>query len=183
MICIFQKSLQPSVRVAMNQRSRKLDSFREIIKRAVNAEDIAKLRPSSNTCKMDQNCPQGNRPVQSTVTRSLHRARLMEDPQGKPGDRKLTEAPYKPRTSHALQFCSPRSEKPDKKSWREKNEQYRQEQRQGRNSRIPVLRSNTVANGRGRKDLSHITCFNYDKKGHYADKCLKPQQNHANTED
>ena len=132
---------------------------------------------------MDQNCPQDNRLIQLTVAWSLHRAKPTEDPQGKPSDRKLTEAPYEPRTSYPLQFCSPRSEKPDKKSRREKKEQYRQEQRQGQNSKTPVSRSNTVGNGGDRKDLSHITYFNYDKKGHYVDKCLEPRQNYANTED
>ena len=32
-------------------------------------------------------------------------------------------------------------------------------------------------------NLSYTTYFNYDKKGHYADKCLEPRQNYANTED
>ena len=104
-------------------------------------------------------------------------------PQGEPGDKELTKAAYEPRTSHPFQFCSPRSEKPDKKSWREKKEQYRQEQRQVWNSRTPVPRDNTVANGGGRKNLNHITYFNCDKKGHYVDKCLKLRQKHANTED
>ena len=101
----------------------------------VNAETMAKLRPSSNTREIDRNYPQGNRPVQPIVARSLHRARPTEDPQGEPSDRKLTEALYKPRISHSLQFCSPRSEKPDKKSWKKKKEQYCQKQRQSQNSR------------------------------------------------
>ena len=115
----------------MNQRDRKLDSSRKIIKRAVNAEATAKLRPSFNTHKIDQNCPRGKRPVQPTVAQSPHGARPIEDPQGKSGDRELTEAPYEPRISHPLQFRSPRSKKPDKKSRKKKKEQYHQKQRQG----------------------------------------------------
>ena len=183
MIRIFQKNLSLSVRVEMNQRGCELDSFREIIERAVNAEAKAKLRLSSNTCEMDQNYPQGNRPVQLTIAQSLYQARLTEDPQGEPGDREFIEAPYKSKTSHLLQFCSLHSKKPDKKSWREKKEQYCHKQRQGQNSKNLVPRGNTVANGGGRKDLSYITCFNYNKKGHYMDKCLEPWQNHANMED
>ena len=128
MIRIFREGLRPSVRVEMNQRGRELDSFREIIERAVDAEATAKLRPSSNTYEMDQNCLRGNRSVQPTVAQSPYRARPTEDPQGEPGDRVLIETPYEPRTSHSLQFRSPRSEKSDKKSRREKKEQYRQEQ-------------------------------------------------------
>ena len=183
MIRILQKGLQPSVRIEINQRGHKLDSFRKIIEKAVNAKAMAKLRPSFKTREMDQNCPQDNRPVYPTVTRSPYQARLTEDPEGEPGDRELTEALYEPRISHPLQFCFLCSKKPDKKSGREKKKQYRQEQRQGQNSRTLVPKSNTVANSRGRKDLNHIICFNCDKKGHYADKCLEPWQNHANTKD
>ena len=183
MIFIFWKSLRLFVRIEMNQRNRKLDSLREIIERAVNAKATAKPRPSFNTCEMDQNYPQNNYCIQPTIAESPHWAKLTEDPQDEPSNRELTEALYKPRTSHPLQFCSLRSEKPDKKFWREKKKQYRQEQRQGRNSRTPVRRDNIFGNSGGRKDLNHITCFNFDKTGHYANKCLEPQQNQANTED
>ena len=57
MIRIFQQGLWLSVRVEMNQRGRELDNLREIIERAVDAEATTKLRLSSNTCEMDQNCP------------------------------------------------------------------------------------------------------------------------------
>ena len=80
MIHIFQKGFWPSIKVKINQRGYKLDSFRETIEKVVDAEATAKLMFSFNTYEMDQNCPWGNRPVQPTVTRFPHRARLTEDP-------------------------------------------------------------------------------------------------------
>ena len=108
----------------MNQRGRKLDNFKEIIEKTVDVETMAKLKLSSNTYKIDQNCPQSNRPVQLTVAQFLHRARQTEDLHNEPGNRELIEALYEPKTSHLLPFRSPRSKKPDKKSEREKMEQY-----------------------------------------------------------
>ena len=34
-----------------------------------------------------------------------------------------------------------------------------------------------------RKDLNHLTCFNSDKKGHYAIKCPKPRKDRDISED
>ena len=124
MIHIFRESFWLFVKVEMNQRGRELDSFKKIIERAVDTETTAQLRPSSNTREMDQNCPQDNYPVQPTIARSPHQTRPTEDLSGEPGNIKLTRALYKLKTSHLLQFRFSRTKKPDKKSWREKKQQY-----------------------------------------------------------
>ena len=45
---------------------------------------------------------------------------------------------------------------------------------------IPTTKVNapnvTNTSNRALKDLSHITCFNYDKKGLYSAKCPKPRK-------
>lgn len=66
-----------------------------------------------------------------------------------------------------------------KKSRREKKEQHCLQQ--AWNSGTPTTNANVAHNGRIQnvkkcKDLSHITCFNYDKKCHYTDKYLEPRE-------
>lgn len=68
-----------------------------------------------------------------------------------------------------------------KKSRRERKEQHRLQR--ARNSGTPTTGVNTVLNGGAHKDLSHITCFNCDKKGHYADKCPDPREDRDAAED
>lgn len=86
------------------------------------------------------------------------------------------------------------SETSNKKLRGEKKERYCQEQGPDQNSRSPptsVGMTNTLdralkggaCNGGVRKDLSHITCFNCDKKCHYADKCPEPRKGRDVEED
>ncbi len=39
------------------------------------------------------------------------------------------------------------------------------------------VRNNRNRNNGHKKDQSQITCYNYDKKRHYADKCQEPKEN------
>ena len=49
----FQKSLRPSVRVEIEQCGRELDSFKELVKKTVDAEAKAALQPRSYACETD----------------------------------------------------------------------------------------------------------------------------------
>ena len=51
MIWYFQKDLRPSVRVEIEQRGRELTSFKELVKKAVDAEAKAALWPRSYACE------------------------------------------------------------------------------------------------------------------------------------
>ena len=51
MIWYFQKGLRPSLRVEIEQRGRKLNSFEELVEKAVDKEAKATLRPHSYTCE------------------------------------------------------------------------------------------------------------------------------------
>ena len=53
MILYFWKGLRLSVQVKIEQRVQELDSFKEIVKKAINAEAKATLRPCSYTCNTD----------------------------------------------------------------------------------------------------------------------------------
>ena len=63
MICYFRKGLKPSVRAKMEQRGQKLDSFEELVQKAVDAEAKAALWPRFYICNTNQYCLWGSRPA------------------------------------------------------------------------------------------------------------------------
>ena len=56
MIRYFPKDLKPSVSVEIEQRGQKLDSFEEIVEKAVDAKIKVALRPGSYACETNQHC-------------------------------------------------------------------------------------------------------------------------------
>ena len=56
MIWYFREGLRPSVRVKMEQRGQELNSFKELVEKAVDAEAKAALQPRFYACKIDQYC-------------------------------------------------------------------------------------------------------------------------------
>ena len=60
MIRYFQEGLCLLLRVKIEQRSRELDSFKELVKKAVDAKVKAALRPRFYICKIDQYCHRGS---------------------------------------------------------------------------------------------------------------------------
>ena len=70
MLRYFWESLKLSVLAELKHWNLELESFDQMVKKAVNAEPKSALRPRSSTKKMDQNCLQGNRPGNSTIAKS-----------------------------------------------------------------------------------------------------------------
>ena len=62
MIWYFREGLRPLVRVKIEQRSREIDSFKELVKKAVDAKAKTAFRPRSYPCKTDHHCLQSSRP-------------------------------------------------------------------------------------------------------------------------
>ena len=56
MIRYLREGVCPLVRVEIAQRGQELDSFEELIEKAVDAEAKAALRPCFYACKSDQYC-------------------------------------------------------------------------------------------------------------------------------
>ena len=63
LIRFFREELKPSVKAQMEQRGRELDSWEELVEKAINAEAKASLQPPSILREMDQRCQRGNRPA------------------------------------------------------------------------------------------------------------------------
>ena len=62
MIKYFWEGLHSLVRVKIEQRGRELDNFEELVKKAVDTEAKAALRPRSYARKTDPNCLRDSRP-------------------------------------------------------------------------------------------------------------------------
>ena len=74
----FWESLKPSVLAELKHQDLKLESFNQMVKKAVVAEAKSAFRPCSSTKKIDQNCLWGNRPANSTIAKSQDST--MKDP-------------------------------------------------------------------------------------------------------
>ena len=72
MLKYFQEGLKPSVLTELEYRDLELESFNQMVKKAVNAKAKSAFQPRSSTKDIDQNCPEAaNQP-----TPLLPRARL-----------------------------------------------------------------------------------------------------------
>lgn len=60
LIRFFREGLKPLIKAQMGQRGRELDSWDELVEKAIDAEAKASLQPTSIIREMDQRCPGGN---------------------------------------------------------------------------------------------------------------------------
>ena len=70
MLKYFRKGLKPSVLAELEHWDLELESFNQMVKKAVNVKAKLALRLRSSTKKMDQNCPRSSWPANSTVVKS-----------------------------------------------------------------------------------------------------------------
>ena len=174
MLRYFREGLKPSVLAELKHRDLELESFNQMIKKAVDVEAKSALRARSSTKEMDQNCLWGSRPANSTVAKGQGNAikdSRLEEPKVRD-----TEAPSGPQRSES-----------SKKARKEKKKEQQQRDREHREGSIPATRINTAQTGephqkkkknQGRldrvsRDTSQIKCYNCQKIGHYANRCPK----------
>ena len=172
MLRYFREGLRPSIRVELEHRDLELESFEQLVKKVVEAEGKASLRPRTTTREMDQRCPQGNRPAHTTVAKSS--ASATWDPQDEPSEKVPTQ--YNP--PHFSHPHSSRSENcPDRKARKEKKKKHRREQAQRGSIFTSATNVNVAStNGGARRELNQVTCYSCLKKGHYTDKCTEPNK-------
>ena len=77
MIQYFQEGFRSLVQIKMEQRSQELDSFEEIVKKAVDAKTKAALRARSYAHNTNQHCLQGSWP---SATKTIIQGQPMKDP-------------------------------------------------------------------------------------------------------
>ena len=116
MLRYFQKGLQPSILVNLQNEDHKLKNFFQVVKKAVAAEAKANLRSRATTKDIDQHCLWGSWSANSTAAKN--QGQSIKDPwEEKP----KTRAPeLLPRSNNPESFAKARREKKDCR----KREQY-----------------------------------------------------------
>ena len=169
MIWYFWEGFFSLVRVKIKQRNRELDSFKELIKKIVDVEAKAVFWLRSYTCETDQNCLQRSQP--STVKANTQGQPMKNRKIGKPKSRpQKLQAPAPQRSDSA---------KTSEQAWKEKKKKDKRHLGQKPlEGFTPTIRSSLTNRSTRKpwtkKDISQIISYNYSKKGHYANKYLKP---------
>ena len=96
MLRYFRKGLKPSILAELEHRDLKLESFDQMVKKAVDAEAKSALRPRSSTKEMDQHCSRDNQTANSTKSQGS----TMKDPQSEEPKVRETE-PLGPQRSES----------------------------------------------------------------------------------
>ena len=160
MIWYFREGLRPLVRVEIEQRGQKLDSFEELVKKAVDAEAKAALWPRFYACKTNQYCFQGSWP--SAAKTSTQGQPMKDSRVKKPKSRPQKSKALAPQHSTNIAETSEQARKEKKKKGKqEKRNQEREPQNftptTGANS-TNTGKKKSKKNGFNRRDLSQINC-------------------------
>ena len=113
MLRYFRKGLKSSVLVELEHWDLELESFDQIVKKAVDTEAKSALRPCFSTKEIDQHYLQGNRPANSTVVKSQSNA--IKNPRTK-----------EPKFRGTKLFSGPQYSEFSEKAWKEKKKEQRQ---------------------------------------------------------
>ena len=116
-IWYFQKDLCLSVTVEMKHCSQEFDSFDELVKKAVNAEPKAALRPCVYICKTNQHCFWGKR---LSIAKTNTQSQLIKDPRVE----KLKFRPQKSKTPTPQRFNSTEISEQARKEKKKKDKQH-----------------------------------------------------------
>ena len=140
-----------------------------MVQRAVNAEAKAGLRSSTMVRDSDARCPRGHRPS--------HNTSLKVQTQGsKDSSRPKETKPKDPKSAPSRDNAAESPKKDDRKDKKKRFRGQRREHTGERKEQTPATNVNTTDVSKKKKkksDVSEITCFNYDKKGHFASDCTK----------
>ena len=167
LIRYFRDGLRPSIRAQVDEHGRDLDIWEEAIEKAIDAEAKADRQPQCLMRDMDNRCPRGHRPAKTDepTIRASKSKDTTRDSDSEEEPRPSQSVYQSSHFSSQLRFSrSEKADTSDKRSRKEKKEQYRRDQAWSRNSNTPVTNVNATGAGKVRKNLDHITCFNCNEK-------------------
>ena len=163
----------------MEQQDRESTNFEEMVQRAVNAEAKVGLKSSTIVQDSDIHCSRNHRPSNSIVSKVQTQETSAKEPcpkqsrpkEAKPAKRKASALPRTNATESLEQ------EKKDKKDRQDKKRRFREKKER---SDILATDNNAIDASKKKKknrdrDTSKITCYNCNKKGHFANTCTEPK--------
>ena len=180
----FEHGLKPSIELYIEDLGLGTQSWEKLVEMAKRAEAKAALQSPSYLRDMDHDCPQGNRPDNNSVEKT--RASLSWDPRDESSKGQATS------TRDPREMTQPQDKSADFLRPENANNKHRKAKKkqpcfdQGRarkdSTQAPTNISSGADNGgvcnkEVRKYLCHITCFNCNKTGHYANNCPEPRKN------
>ena len=177
MICYFRKCLKPSIKVKIEQQDWEAIDFEEMVQKAVNAEAKTGLRSSAMVQDSDICCLQVHRPSNSTAAKVQTQGISAKEPHPEESRTKEVKpakekAPAPPRTNVAESSKQSKKDRKDKKRmFRERNKRSKDTPATGNNA-IDVLKKKKKNRD---CDTSGVTCYNYNKKGHFVNTCTEPK--------
>ena len=171
MICYFRKGLKPSIKVEIEQQDREFMDFEEMVQRAVNAEAKAGLRSSTMVRKSDARCPRGHRPSHNTSSKMQTQGSSHKD-----SPRTKESRPKEAKLTNGKAPAPPRSDEPAKPNCEKKKREWLKKKKDS----TSATKDNTIEAQKKKRtpgDTSQVTCYNCQKKSHFANKCSEPPKN------
>ena len=142
-----------------------------MVQRAVNAEAKAGLKSSAMVQDADIRCPRSHRPLNSTTSKMQTKGTTAKDSH----QEELKVKEVKPTSSRAAEVSEPL-----KQARKEKKKKRHPERRDKKKRTLASTANATEIQQKKKKknrdrNVSEITCYNCNKKGHYANTCIKPK--------
>ena len=171
MICYFREGLKPSIKVEMEQQDWKTMDFEEMVQRTINVESKASLRSSAMVRDSDICCLRGHHHSNSIALKVQTQETTVKDShQEKP---KVKEV--KPPSFRAAEASkSLEQARKEKKMKKHPERRDKKEQTPASTANATEVQQKKKKKNQDR-DVSEVTCYNCNKKGHYANTCTKPK--------
>ena len=175
MVRYFEEDLKTSIKAEMDQDDSRLINYEELVAKVVRAKAKVGLHSSSYVLETDLSCFQGNRPAHTTV----HKVQTQGAVNSGDDSKASKGSASTPITSTQDSEPSDKGKKDKKK----KNWQGKRDSREPKESTTPASGVNAAEVGGGgqrrknKKDISRVTCYNCNKKGHFSNKCPELPKN------
>ncbi len=153
LIRYFREGLRPSIRAQFDPRRRDLDGWEEVVEKVDDVEAKANLQPLFYIRDIDARCPKDHRLLAKKDKEDTYRE--LQNEASKDKNKVKSHS-----SSASANQPQTQASKKDKRG------------RRGGHPATGVNATEVAKKDKTPKDLSHIECYTYHQKGHYATKCL-----------
>ena len=165
----FEEGLKPSIKAEIDQDDSQLIDYKELVSKAVRANAKAGLQSSSYMRETDLNYLRGSWPAYTTTYKVETQGAV------NCGDKSWAKNPVSAPMSTSTQDSEP-SNKARKDKKKKQHEDKKNSKKPRDSSTLATKVNKTEISSKRKKDISEITYYNCNKKGHYATKCPELQK-------